>query len=240
MLGLLYGIPAYRRQVSVGHVIQSANLTAAMGDRVAHAFVDSSSIDFCRNSLIHMALRTQPARWLLMCDADTYHYDARDIVAMLADAEERRAAVMAAPVQLREWSNSAGAFNVARYERITSGTPGVIRIDRREVYVPPAEIFDKVTEVDLIGTAFMLLSMDWIGKHWPNGPWFQSKQTMVDGTPAWLGEDFRFCDEIKDRGGHIYCDGRFQPVHHGTISETSIIPNCAMITHNRADARKKA
>jgi hypothetical protein len=37
--------------------------------------------------------------------------------------------------------------------------------------------------------------------------------TYLDEQNRFVGEDFAFCDGIRDRGGYVLVDGRFEPVH---------------------------
>ena len=160
MLRLALGIPAYRRVVDVGHVHQALALGATMHayrDRVALAglfYTDRGLVDAARNQLLAEALGAN-ADVLLMCDADTFHGTALEILRMTADLEVREAAVIAAPVRLR-----GGGVNVYAVE---DGKP-------RQLAAP-----DGIAPVDRIGTAFMAISCRWVRVHWPEQPWFATR-----------------------------------------------------------------
>lgn len=209
---LLLALPAYRRQVHVGHTIQAAELKAVLGQRMQITWADTCSLDWARNVLLHATLHKMPAEWLMFCDADTFHTCALDIVQMLEDGERRDAALIAAPVRLRERPEKTPIYN-----------PAMLTAEGKEWQMEAQEFMGRVVPVDRIGTAFMAVRMRWFAQHWATGPWFQSQQ-LDRGLepPGWIGEDFGFCDAVRTRGGTIWCDGRFEPVHHGVVSETAV------------------
>jgi hypothetical protein len=201
------GIPAYRGQVHVGHIFQAIKLKEALGNiGLLALYVDSCSLDFSRNTLVHKALEAN-ADWLLMCDADTFCPEPRHIANMIAEATKKDAPVIAAAVQLRR--EFQGVYNVQR-------------LDPDERNLRKEEFEGVVVPVDHIGTAFMAINCHWIRDHLPH-PWFASEQTMHGARPAWKGEDFTFCDKVRAAGGKVLCDGRFEPLHAGTANEVSLL-----------------
>jgi len=199
---LAIGIPAYRQQVAVGHLYQTANLVKALeGSEVELAGIlstDSCSVEWSRNQLVHTALKNG-ADWLLMCDADTYHSKAGDLLEMMREGQRRGAAVIAAPVK----------------QRGSSGHHNVVVVEGNETRrLTPFEFAGKVLPVQRIGTACMAVSLGWVKDHWPEQPWFQMVQ-LPGPEPKKVGEDFLFCEHVGDRGGLILADGRFEPVHVG-------------------------
>jgi hypothetical protein len=210
-LRIAYAVPAYRRQVDVGHVHQAIALGAtlmALSKRYQLAgfyFTDSCSIDWARNQLLHHALKVE-ADWLLMCDADTFHgalpnetpthNSALDVLSMIAHGAQYAAAVIAAPVKMR---NRHG-YNV-------------FDLDGRKL-VDPDLFRGQVLPVDRIGTAFMAINVGWIRECWPAQPWFVTQQ-LPGEEPTKVGEDISFCDGVRSRGGEILAYGLFEPRHIG-------------------------
>lgn len=195
------GTPCYRRQVDMMHVEQALRLMMACTQASGFEFVgvtrtDSCNLDWSRNSLLTYALDAN-CDWLVMVDADTYHVEAKDTLRMVAHAESLGAAVVAAPVKMRRRSDG---YNVRRRE----GDKLVHFNDWR----------GEVSPVDAIGTAFMAINCRWIRRSWPDQPWFLT--THLPGPkPERVGEDINFCLEVRQRGGMILCDGRFEPRHEG-------------------------
>lgn len=202
MIRFLVGIPAYRRQVDIGHVYQMMQYAAlsAQSDRVSligMVDADSCSIDWSRNMLMHKAIK-QGADWLLMCDADTFWANPADGFNMMIEGENQRAAVIAAPVRRRK----ARDFNVVQKD------------GDKEQRLDPEDFRGKVIEANRIGTAFMAVRCGWFVKNWPEQPWFLTQQ-LTGPEPKKIGEDYSFCDGVSSRGGKILVDGRFEPIHVG-------------------------
>jgi len=209
-----FGIPAYRRSVDVGHFETGLALgmtMAQLGKRfelVGLVTVESCSIDYARNEMLHLALKAG-ADWLLMMDADTFHghykgkvlkrNPAMDILYMLEEGTKRDAAVIAAPVAMR---------NRPGYNVVKKNDAG------EDEAIPYEELVGKITQVDRIGTAFMGVNCKWIRACWPDQPWFLT-QHFPGPAPRKLGEDYSFCDGVTKRGGTILADGRFEPNHIG-------------------------
>ena len=79
-----------------------------------------------------------------------------------------------------------------------------------------------VIEVDRIGTAFTAINLPWLSANWPLSPWFKFEH--LEGTqPDTVGEDYWFCAGVKKRGGTIFADGRFEPVHVGASDESGML-----------------
>ena len=208
---LLYAVPAYRRQIHAGHMVQLGGLKGALGDQLQVTWADTCSLDWARNILVWGALHRMPSRWLLMCDADTFHPRTADILMMLDEGTRRGAAVIAAPVRCR--GELGHPWNVA-----------LLTDDGEELFPSSDLIVGRVSVVHRIGTAFMAVSMRWIVDHWLTGPWFQSEQVYrgEKEPPGWIGEDYAFCDGVRRRGGLILADGRFEPAHSGAVSESAV------------------
>ena len=198
----MLGYPAYRQEVHPGHLLQAFALGQSAKGAIGVQWIDSANIDKARNKLLHTAI-VKGCDWLLMCDADTYYPRAPDILRMIGDADARRAAVVAAPVRLR---NREGR-NVYR---ITGGEYSQLR---------PEEYEGRLVDVEAIGTAFMAIRCGFVVTHMKR-PWFQTVQTH-EGPVESVGEDLGFCASVKTAGGSILCDGRFEPAHVGTISEST-------------------
>lgn len=212
MTDLLLAVPAYRQQCHVGHLIQTAELVKALGPRMAVTWADTCSLDWARNVIVWTALWQAPAKWLLMCDADTYHWGSSEILAMLDEGERRSAAVIGAAVRVRSTSETP-IYN-----------PGQVLPDGTERNLTRDEFVGRVVQVDRIGTAFLALNMAFFRECWPDGPWFQSIQVARGrDAPGWTGEDYAFCDQVRKRRGAVFVDGRYEPVHAGVVSETAVM-----------------
>jgi len=197
-------IPAYRDQVHVGHVVGNMRLVGAMSMRddfrlTGFYFVDSCSVPWARNVLLHKAMKGG-ADWVLMADADTYHVGPSDTMNMLLAGEAEGAAVIAAPVKQRR---SNGIYNTL--VRQADGSPR--RLEKKDFE-------GRVVPVDRIGTGYFAINAKWIKDIWPDQPWFFEHQ-MRGSEPLKMGSDIAFCDEVRQRGGLILADGRFEPEHHG-------------------------
>lgn len=195
-------IPAYRRQVDVGHVGQAlglaANLVSSGKHKMDFLFTESCSIEWSRNQLLHKAMK-RGADWALMCDADTFHVGSSDVVRMIETGSQRGAAVIASPVKMR----GREGYNVFQVG------------DDCVKFADPDTWRGTVVPVDRIGTAFFAIRCGWIAKNWPDQPWFLAQQ-LAGQEPRKIGEDVTFCDGVRGRGGEILADGRFEPVHVGS------------------------
>lgn len=228
ILNVLAAVPAYRSQVSdlLGDALSELRLACMKSEAMAvHApahdrlvlpsarpvsfrylgrgRADSCDLGLNRNSFVQAAIDMQ-AQWLLMCDADTYQLDPRPVLRMLHDGWAKDAPVIAAPVMRRDgWLNVLGFENDRPLSR--------------------AQLAGDISAVRRIGTAFMAINIPWLARHWPTptedgpwaDPWFHFQQTIKDGRPHHLSEDFWFCDGVRRHGGTVYCDGRFEPKHDG-------------------------
>lgn len=189
---IILGVPAYRRQVVEGHIPAALSLGAACyANKVRlenFLTVDSCFVEHSRNVLLHRAVAAD-TDWLLMLDADTYVPEGRQLLRMLLTAEHMGYQVVAAPVERRKHEN---VFNV----------PGV----------NPESWADKLVEVERVGAACMGISIKWIKSCWPVQPWF-TPIALTGPEPVMRGEDFSFCDGVRDRGGKVLLDGRVQTRH---------------------------
>lgn len=188
--------------MSSGHVLQSAQLAHTWAKAnlppVLYIHTDTCAVDKARNMLVAKA-RDAKCDWLLMCDADTYYPRPPAIAAMIHEATQRKAAVIAAPVRMRK----RDGYNVQRGGAL----------------LEPDDFRGRVLEVDGIGTAFMAVRLGWIVQEWPLAPWFQF--THHEGyQPSTTGEDYSFCKGVRERGGVILADGRFEPAHVGATDES--------------------
>jgi hypothetical protein len=194
-------IPAYRRQVDIGHVYQALNLAAVLVKAQTHSLdainTESCSIEWSRNRLLWQAME-RGADWTFMCDADTFHAKTADLIRMIETGEEQGAAVIASPVRMR----GRHGYNVFSKNEDT--------VEQ----VNPNTWANRVVPVDRIGTAYFAISTKWVKDNWPNQPWFLTQQ-LEGAEPKKIGEDVTFCDRVRERGGVILADGRFEPVHVG-------------------------
>lgn len=228
-LGLTVAVPAYRQQCHISFAYMMASLvTFTNVNRLPlylH-FCDSGHLDWARNMLLWTAIKSG-ADWCLFCDADTSCTDAPGIYRMLQTGNAQRAAVIAAPMKMR---NRPG-YNVVQ----GVGTP-----DQR--LAAEDELTGKVVEVDRIGTGFMAISLGWLMKNWAPGkdpePWFHVDKVPCKGLgegqhPERVGEDYHFCDHVHRRGGLVLADGRLDVQHchessdmvtQGCISDIYTVP----------------
>lgn len=206
-LSVALSIPAYRKQVGTGLLVQVQNMTAyALVRRLRSVtlFADSSSLDWCRNRLLFDAVK-HDSEWCLMTDADTCCTHADQIYRMLDEGNRRRAAVIGAPVKMR----GRPGFNVQ-----------VQTADHVLRYLTPEELAGKVLPVTHIGTALFAIRCGWIVRNWWPGPWFQTTQILDENGPQKLGEDFTFCRAVARRGGLVLADGRVSTDHVHLTSES--------------------
>lgn len=199
--------PAYRSQVSVGHLFHIAHLfgQSAGQNTISMSTVDTCFLDLARNILLDTAVR-EKSDWALFMDADTFITTCFPVIDMLNTAQDAGAAVIGAPVRLR----GLGEYNA----------------DVGGRYLKRSEFEGSVREVDRVGTAFMAINCAWIRDHWPKHPWFESRFVDTpDGRPMKMSEDFEFCDGVRARGGKVLLDGRFEPNHAGITTETAVWAN---------------
>jgi hypothetical protein len=207
VIRLAVGIPAYSSRVSAGHMLQAGQLAWAWAKAGLPAplfvTVDTAGVDKARNLLVAKA-RDAKCDWLLMCDADTYYPIPQAIFQMIHEGDRRQAAVIGAPVKMRK----RPGYNVSRGEKFA--------------LVPEEEWRKQVIAVDRIGTAFTAVNMHWLGDKWPHSPWFKFEH--LEGlVPETVGEDYWFCGGVKQRGGTILADGRFEPVHVEASNEAGLL-----------------
>jgi len=214
VIRLAVGIPAYASKVSAGHLLQGGQLAWAWcrAGLPAPFFitVDSCGVDKARNLLIAKS-RDAGADWLLMCDADTYYPLPQAIFEMLREGMRRNAAVIGAPVKMRK----RPGYNVSRGEKYE--------------LVPEDEWRKQVIQVDRIGTAFTAIDLTWLTRAWPNSPWFKFEH-LEGPAPDTIGEDYWFCNGVRQRGGLILADGRFEPVHVEASNEAGMLQSLGVDT----------
>ena len=208
---IAYGIPAYRSTVHAGHVMQTAQLSSwstKLGIKALYTWVDSSFLPAARNRLLWWAIQNK-ADWLLMSDSDTFCAQGDAVLRMIDEANRRGAAVVAAPVQLR---NRTG-FNC---ENVRGGV---------ELQLEKEDFEGRLLPVDRIGTGFMAINCRWVYENlpypWPEKPWFYMDQysEAFEKPPSWSGEDYGFCDQVRAKGGEVLADGRLEPSHVGSAAE---------------------
>jgi len=165
-----------------------------------------NGIHHARNKLIKQALTTQPKiDWLLMTDADTFSLAVDETLRMIADANVRDVAAVAAPVLMR---NRPGynAWHV---------------VDGAERQLTREEFAGQKLSIRRIGAAYMAVNLGWLCRNWPwpeenvrvscagdaQAPWFDSPASTGQGEDSW------FCDGVIARGGTLLLDGRLEPMH---------------------------
>jgi hypothetical protein len=212
MIKLGVGIPAYGSSLDVGHAGMWLALGVALVQSqekfqlASFANYHINGVDLCRNTMMFDAIDAG-CDWLLMVDADTYHYagleaigdNGVDVLQMVMDGERAGAAAIGAPVRVR--GKSTYIYNI----RPPDGKD-----------LPPDDVWrGRVFEVSHIGAAFAAYNLKWLRKHWPEGPWFMNVPAR-SGRPRYeIGEDVFFCAQARGLGGTILCDGRFEPKHVG-------------------------
>lgn len=219
MIRLAVGIPAYGGRVSAGHMLQAGQLSWAWcrAGLPAPYFitVDSAGVDKARNILVAKA-RDANADWLLMCDADTYYPLPQAIFEMVQEGQKRGAAVIGAPVKMRR----RDGYNVTRGKAFE--------------LIPKDEFQGRVLDVDRIGSAFTAINLQWLKNEWSDSPWFVFEH-KPGRTPECIGEDYWFCAGVRDRGGTILADGRFEPVHVEAVNEAGMLQALGVQTFNAHD-----
>jgi glycosyltransferase involved in cell wall biosynthesis len=223
VIRLAVGIPAYGGRIASGHMLQAGQLSWAWcrAGLPAPFFinVDSAGVDKARNVLLAKA-RDAGADWLLMCDADTYYPLPQAIFEMVKEGHKVGAAVIGAPVKLRRLNG----YNVQ------------VRANEGDAYKPVEFEAMKgvVTAVDRIGTAFTAIDLHWMAEHWPESPWF-TFQHLEGRQPSCIGEDYWFCAGVRQRGGIILADGRFEPIHVEATNEQGMLTALGVQTFNAND-----
>jgi hypothetical protein len=211
-LKLGVALPAYGSKLDVGHAAMWFGLGVAMASTqdkfTLHSFADYhvNGIDLCRNTILFDAIESG-CDWVLMVDADNYHAakadaigDAGvDILQMILDGQRQEAAMVGAPVRGR----GVGDTGVCVQNKIKDGWQAVSLEALKGQAVP----------VDRIGAAFIAVNVNWIKACWTKPPWFLMDHNFEGRPKHGRGEDYFFCDGIRDRGGIVLCDGRFVPEH---------------------------
>ncbi len=211
---LVVGAPAYKRAGDVDQWICGFRSCLAVSKRPRIDFrgfakIDTITIDYARDVLIDNA-RDAGANWLLMYDADTLGLDAEAAMDMVITGHEKGAQIIAAPVVMRR-----GGYNVV----IKAGGP----------WATWDQLENKVQPVDLIGSGFMAVNVEWLTTKFPDSPWFHTLRP-VSRKPQKVGSDLVFSAKVNKVGGLVLCDGRFSPEHVG-VGETG---------HRELDEKVKA
>lgn len=201
----IVGIPAYRRMVDVDQFACGLELGRELAHRPGLEYVgflqpDSCYIDWSRDDIVYRALQTQ-VPWVIMVDADTLALRADKLLNMLETGIQTGAAMIGAPVLMRH----GRAYNVK------IGPKG---------WAEPSAFFNQVREVDAIGTGCVAVNCNWLREHMPFSPWFQPIRPRMkyDQPPMKVGQDLMFCLKVRQAGGKILCDGRWEPRHVGVMA----------------------
>jgi hypothetical protein len=213
MLKLAIGIPAYGSALDVGHAGMWCGFGIALqacSDRFtlgSFATYHINGIDHCRNLMVYDALQAD-CDWLLMVDADTYHFggveaigdNGVDMLQMVMDGHRRDAALIGAPVRARKVESDAFVVYLKRNDRF--------------VLADEEYFAGKIAAADRIGGAFTAINLNWLRAYWPVSPWFKMTHSEGKERPHTVtSEDYFFCDGARGRGGLVLCDGRFTPSH---------------------------
>lgn len=203
-ISLAIGIPAYRAEIASEQSTMWVEVGAALGARAddflfrAIMNIDTCGIDRARNLLLGHALRMN-ADWLLMIDSDVWvvgddRSTAGDaLLSMVQMGAQVDATIIGAPVQRR------GGEGLMVYDESPVVVLGQGAGNPR--LVPRSGPLDPVVDTcDAIGTSVFAVNLRKIG---------ETKFLFTDD----LGEDLRFCRDIRKLGGTIYVDGRVRTAH---------------------------
>lgn len=216
-LKLAIGIPAYTGQIYMRHFGTALALgwAAALNEETFELYPEIlyeniCPVDYARDRMMKRAIEVG-ADWLLSIDADVVHEGHElaggyEILRMIGTGHDRRAAVIGAAVHQRVLQ---GSHRMAYMKRQINATP-----EDHQRPLTDAELADNdgVNEVDRLATSLLAYNVGWI-KERLAPPWFVFPHRP--GTIDRLGEDLYFCDRVRDAGGRILCDARFQPLHLG-------------------------
>jgi hypothetical protein len=222
---LAVGLPAYGGKVDAFHFQMGVMLGHALAanegriNLLGMGVKDENPIADARNLLVWEALKLEPSvDWFLMIDADTYHEgdDAGlDILRMIKAGHQLGAAIIGAPVRAR------GMVDHPRTVWIEDEVSR-IQVAGRPAPIPSQSLASEdyyhssVKECTRIGGAFTAVNLNWLRANMPDPPWY-AHEPMMQGPPQsrlrGYGEDLSFCDRVRIRGGKIFVDGRFFPMH---------------------------
>jgi hypothetical protein len=212
MIKLAVALPAFGGNLDVGHAgtwLSFGHALAANDSKfelVAFGDYDCNPVADARNMAVSAAA-VAGADWLLMVDADVSHHGPADdipsggydLLEMVASGERlsgltggQVAAIGAAVTSRRDFKRMAWVEKDGVYEHLWGG-------------------LGKVTEVARLSTSCLAICVRWLKAAWPRAPWFRHEASL-DPLRCY-GEDIRFCDDARARGGRIYCDGNFRPQH---------------------------
>jgi len=189
-------IPAYNGTLDMGHAemwLRTGVTLALAADKFELGMFGCGSFNpvaKARNSFTAAAL-AGGADWLVMIDADTYTETPEAIFDMIAFGIESDIPVMTAAV-------------MGRGEE--GGHPLYVQDGKGFRTLVEEEIRGKIIGIERCGAAMLAINMDWIRKHWSDGPWFVHP-------PTGEGEDWYFTAGVIARGGAIAADGRFRTCH---------------------------
>ncbi len=113
--------------------------------------------------------------------------------------------------QLQKTMDDSGVPIVAglMYRRCPPFDP-LVRVNGEE----PEINFGEIMTVDRVGTACMLIDINWLKDNLED-PWFETENDTL-GRPV-IGEDFMFCGEVRKYGGEILVDTSVIPKHLTTL-----------------------
>ncbi len=224
MPGLFWGVkvikiavalPAFGSQLDVGHAGTwlSFGHGLAANDKgfelVAFGDFDCNPVADARNLAVAHALLAG-ADWLLMVDADVSHRGpAEDIPTGGYDLLE----MIATGERLAKLANDQVAIIGAAVTSRRTGERMVWQEKEDGVFAYCMMLEQRgVIECSRLSTSCLAICIRWLRAAWPKGPWFTHWRAH-EGSLLSAGEDLRFCDDARARGGKVYCDGRFQPLH---------------------------
>jgi len=179
-----------------------------------HVIAAKEHTERAHTTLFKKAFYDYCADWLVITGDDQWGARIDEfsrIVAMCAEGDKRKAAIIGAPVAL---SRGGGGYNIQKR--------------RNELFGVDLTGEDLVFPVDRIGSGFTGYSCNWFKSKWstPNEQdwWYSpfSLELAKDGTTksfSSLGLDYRICDIVKEKGGKIFCDRRVAISHDRTYDQ---------------------
>jgi len=186
---VLIGLPAYRFTSYTGLTI---SLAAAMGQ--LHRYPSLAVCDFKAighvlidecRNMLVQEALEAEADWLLMLDDDV-SFEA------------------IAPWEMIQMAEAFGAT--------VAGLPYPIRGTGEPCVEPPQEIRKGFRAVGRIGAGVMAINMSALVVIGYPRPWFISTPQPQGGS---YSEDYFFCDQVRERGGTVFCDWRHPAGNEG-------------------------
>jgi hypothetical protein len=185
--------------LTFGHTLANSSERFALRFR---GLIDVCGVDIARNRLCEDALAKE-CDWLLMVDSDTWVEDGTSLLQMISTADRQKADVVVAPGPVRGRDQTDQHLMVYNHELSDDGFA--------RLPVPPDQLDGKVIRVDAAATAVMAIRLVFVARL-PR-PWFRFE--YIEETHRLLGEDLRFCNQVRLHGGLILADGRVKTRHLG-------------------------